>query len=93
MPAVCTSPTVGWLARCSIRCQVFLKSDCFESVLSESRQRLCRSGVRLNTREMRVRNAMRDRRLDLIEEMIKRQPSYKPPIDYKRAAQCSIPAL
>ena len=45
-----------------------------------------RSGLRLNTREMRVLNAMRDRRLDLIEEMIKRQPGYKPPADYKCAA-------
>ena len=44
---------------------------------------IARSGVRLNTRETRVLNAMRDRRLDLIEELIKRLPGYKPPVDYK----------
>ena len=54
--------------------------------VSECQTCAFRSGLRLNTREMRVLNAMRDRRLDLIEEMIKRQPGYKPPADYKCAA-------
>ena len=56
--------------------------------------RIIRSGVRLNTRETRVLNAMRDRRLDLIEELIKRLPGYKPPADYRcdfRVALLAVP--
>ena len=48
--------------------------------------------MRLNTRETRVLTAMRDRRLDLIEELIKRLPGYKPPADYRCASAVALPA-
>ena len=41
------------------------------------------NGVRQNTREQRYREKQTKRRTTLIEELIKRDPTYKPPADYK----------
>lgn len=41
------------------------------------------NGVRLNTREVRYREKQSRRRNHLIEELIKRDPTYKPPSDYR----------
>lgn len=43
----------------------------------------CRNGIRQNTREMREKERMQARRQDLVEEMIKRDPNYRPPADYR----------
>ena len=40
-------------------------------------------GKRLNTREVRVRAKLDNERHKLIVEMIKLNPDYKPPADYK----------
>jgi len=69
-PAVCVLEQ--WLCHASAARSHTVVIHCFT-----------RSGVRLNTRETRVLNAMHDRRLDLIEELIKRLPGYKPPADYR----------
>ena len=42
-----------------------------------------KSGVRLNTRELRARAKLADRRHALVEELIKSDPGYRPPPDYK----------
>lgn len=42
-----------------------------------------RNGIRQNTREIRVREKISCRRQDLVEEMIKRDPQYRPPPDYR----------
>ena len=42
-----------------------------------------RRGVRLNTREVRARESLSERRQDLIEELIKNDRSYRPPHDYR----------
>eukprot|EP00879_Flechtneria_rotunda_P010785 GHRR01011269.1.p1 GENE.GHRR01011269.1~~GHRR01011269.1.p1 ORF type:complete len:532 (+),score=186.27 GHRR01011269.1:260-1855(+) len=41
------------------------------------------NGVRLNTREIRAREKLMDKRNRVIEEVIKHDPEYKPPADYK----------
>ena len=41
------------------------------------------NGQRLNTREVRYKEKLMDRRSFLIEEMIKADPSYRPPADYR----------
>lgn len=41
------------------------------------------NGQRLNTREVRYKDKLMDRRSFLIEEMIKADPSYRPPADYR----------
>ncbi|KAL3158300.1 hypothetical protein ABBQ38_010544 [Trebouxia sp. C0009 RCD-2024] len=41
------------------------------------------NGQRLNTREVRYKDKLMDRRSCLIEEMIKADPSYRPPADYR----------
>lgn len=41
------------------------------------------NGVRLNTREVRQKEKVTRRRNKVIEELLKRDPSYKPPTDYK----------
>lgn len=40
-------------------------------------------GVRLNTRESRVKKRLEDERHKLIQEAVKHNPDYKPPSDYK----------
>lgn len=42
-----------------------------------------RNGIRQNTRDMRVKERMQSRRQELVEEMIKRDPLYRPPADYR----------
>ncbi|KIY97919.1 Splicing factor 1 [Monoraphidium neglectum] len=42
-----------------------------------------KSGVRLNTREIRARNKLNERRQQLMEDIIKSDPDYRPPADYK----------
>ena len=42
-----------------------------------------RNGVRLNTREIRARERLIDQRQRCIEDLIKEDPGYKPPADYK----------
>ncbi len=42
-----------------------------------------RNGIRQNTREMRTRERQTNRRQDVIEELIKRDPRYRPPPDYR----------
>ncbi|KAK9796272.1 hypothetical protein WJX73_001196 [Symbiochloris irregularis] len=42
-----------------------------------------RNGVRLNTREVRVKEKLMDERQDLIEELMKVDPTYRPPNDYR----------
>ncbi len=39
---------------------------------------------------MREKEKMQARRQDLVEEMIKRDPSYRPPADYRCAVQLSV---
>lgn len=40
-------------------------------------------GVRLNTREVRKRQELENKRHELIQEMQKLNPAYRPPPDYK----------
>ena len=40
-------------------------------------------GVRLNTRESRVRKKLEDERHKHIQDVLKLNPDYKPPADYK----------
>jgi len=42
-----------------------------------------RRGIRLNTREVRARENLSERRQDLIEQLIKSDRSYRPPYDYR----------
>ena len=42
-----------------------------------------RNGIRQNTREMRTKERQTNRRQDVIEELIKRDPRYRPPPDYR----------
>lgn len=42
-----------------------------------------KNGIRLNTREIRYRERLTDRRQTVIEDLIKEDPNYKPPPDYK----------
>ncbi|GFH14808.1 RRM domain-containing protein [Haematococcus lacustris] len=42
-----------------------------------------RMGVRLNTRELRAKEKLLDRRLTVIEELMKEDPNFKPPADYR----------
>ena len=42
-----------------------------------------RYGIRQNTREVRYKEKMLDKRCDLIEELIKADPRYQPPTDYR----------
>jgi splicing factor 1 len=44
-----------------------------------------RMGIRLNTREVRVKDRLLERRSYLIEELIKSDPTYRPPADYRPA--------
>ena len=45
---------------------------------------LHRYGVRLNTREVRAKELLTNRKLTLIEELIKGDPTYRPPPDYRQ---------
>lgn len=49
-------------------------------------------GIRLNTREVRAKENLVNRRLTLIEDLIKRDPTYRPPADY-RWALLGLPLL
>ncbi|GLI61404.1 hypothetical protein VaNZ11_003623 [Volvox africanus] len=40
-------------------------------------------GIRLNTREQRMREKLQDKRTELIMELIKKNPNYKPPADFR----------
>mmetsp|Transcript_43264 Transcript_43264/g.109537 ORF Transcript_43264/g.109537 Transcript_43264/m.109537 type:complete len:571 (+) Transcript_43264:102-1814(+) len=40
-------------------------------------------GIRQNTREVRARDRLMQRRFELIEELIKKNPAYRPPPDYR----------
>lgn len=40
-------------------------------------------GKRLNTREVRQRTKLEAERHKLVQEMLKLNPEYKPPLDYK----------
>ncbi|KAF3778405.1 Branchpoint-bridging protein [Nymphaea thermarum] len=40
-------------------------------------------GVRINTREFRVNEQLTRKRLELISQLIQKNPSFKPPVDYK----------
>ena len=42
-----------------------------------------RNGIRQNTREIRIRERQNDRKHDIIEELIRRDPRYRPPSDYR----------
>ncbi|XP_019855951.1 PREDICTED: splicing factor 1-like isoform X1 [Amphimedon queenslandica] len=44
-------------------------------------------GKRLNVREVRVRKKLEDSRHSLIQEALKLNPTYKPPVDYRPPAQ------
>lgn len=51
-------------------------------------------GVRLNTREVRMREKLNERRNSIIEQLIKEDPAFKPPNDYrpeKRVRKIYIP--
>lgn len=53
-----------------------------------------RNGIRQNTREIRLREQQLNRKEDLIEDLIKRDPRYRPPADYrprKRTKKIFIP--
>ena len=52
---------------------------------------LPRNGIRQNTRDMRVKERMQSRRQELVEEMIKRDPLYRPPADYR--CGCRVQSL
>lgn len=41
------------------------------------------NGVRLNTREIRYREKLTDRRNRLVEDLLKEDPNFKPPADYR----------
>lgn len=41
------------------------------------------NGVRLNTREIRCRDKVMDRRNRLVEDILKEDPNFKPPADYR----------
>ena len=47
-------------------------------------------GKRLNTREVRTRKRLEDRRHDLIQEAITLNPEYRPPTDYKLVSLLSL---
>eukprot|EP00240_Pyramimonas_obovata_P001116 CAMPEP_0118957364 /NCGR_PEP_ID=MMETSP1169-20130426/62064_1 /TAXON_ID=36882 /ORGANISM="Pyramimonas obovata, Strain CCMP722" /LENGTH=498 /DNA_ID=CAMNT_0006905439 /DNA_START=36 /DNA_END=1529 /DNA_ORIENTATION=- len=42
-----------------------------------------RMGNRTNTREVRTREKLQDQRHEIIEELIKKSPTYRPPSDYR----------
>ena len=42
-----------------------------------------RNGIRLNTREVRAKDRLMERRSSLIEELIKTDHTYRPPADYR----------
>ncbi|GMH33986.1 hypothetical protein BSKO_01820 [Bryopsis sp. KO-2023] len=42
-----------------------------------------RNGVRLNTREVRMKDRLMQQRNEIIEELIMKDPNFKPPADYK----------
>jgi splicing factor 1 len=42
------------------------------------------NGLRLNTREIRAKDKLMQRRSDLIEDLIKTDPGYRPPADYRQ---------
>lgn len=42
-----------------------------------------RFGIRQNTREARYKDKLQDKRCDLIEELIRMDPNYHPPTDYR----------
>lgn len=42
-----------------------------------------RFGIRQNTREARFKDKLQDKRCDLIEELIRMDPNYHPPTDYR----------
>ena len=44
------------------------------------------NGLRLNTREIRAKDKLMQKRSDLIEELIKADPGYRPPADYRSAS-------
>ena len=41
------------------------------------------NGLRLNTREIRAKDKLMQKRSSLIEELIKADPGYRPPADYR----------
>lgn len=43
----------------------------------------CRCGIRQNTREVRAKEKMMQERHNVIEELIKKSPTFRPPPDYK----------
>ena len=43
------------------------------------------NGLRLNTREIRAKDKLMQKRSSLIEELIKADPGYRPPADYRQA--------
>ena len=43
------------------------------------------NGLRLNTREIRAKDKLMQKRSSLIEELIKADPGYRPPADYRHA--------
>ena len=44
-----------------------------------------RNGIRLNTREVRAKERLMERRSEIIEGLIKSDPAYRPPPDYRWA--------
>ena len=42
------------------------------------------NGLRLNTREIRAKDKLMQKRSSLIEELIKADPGYRPPADYRQ---------
>ncbi|GFR51314.1 hypothetical protein Agub_g13679, partial [Astrephomene gubernaculifera] len=40
-------------------------------------------GIRLNTREQRLKERLQDKRTEIIMELIKKNPNYKPPADFR----------
>lgn len=42
-----------------------------------------RNGVRLNTREVRMKDRLISQRNEIIEELLMKDPNFKPPADYK----------
>lgn len=52
-----------------------------------------RNGIRLNTREVRAKERLMERRSELIEGLIKSDPGYRPPPDYRYGIQVAQPAF
>jgi len=51
------------------------------------------NGLRLNTREIRAKDKLMQRRSDLIEDLIRTDPGYRPPADYRQPLPPPVPLI